>query len=61
MSEKMTTTDDTESRMLRAGWTRNYRGWWHPPSCVAAWPPGEAKEMFRRAEKRAKNGEGERI
>ena len=57
----MTAPDDTESRMLRAGWTRNFMGWWHPPACVAAWPPGEAREMFRESEKRAKNKEGETI
>jgi len=51
MSEETTTPDDTESRMLRAGWTRNYRGWWHPPACVACWPPGEAREMFRESER----------
>jgi hypothetical protein len=53
----MTTPDDTEARMLLAGWTRNFMGWWHPPACVACWPPGEAREMFRESEKRAKDGE----
>jgi hypothetical protein len=28
-----------------AGWVKNERGWWHPPSCVAAWPLDEAWEM----------------
>jgi len=37
-------------RMEDAGWMCNRKGWWHPPSCLAAWPFNEAKRMFLRDE-----------
>ena len=38
--------EDIKDQMEDAGWICNRRGWWHPPSCLAAWPFDEAKAMF---------------
>jgi hypothetical protein len=40
--------EDIKDQMEDAGWICNRRGWWHPPSCLAAWPFDEAKAMFLR-------------
>ena len=40
--------EDIKDRMEDSGWICNRRGWWHPPSCLAAWPFDEAKAMFLR-------------
>lgn len=36
------------SYLWARGYLENNRGWWHPPSCVAAWPIDEAYKMARR-------------
>ena len=32
------------------GWLENRNGWWHPPSCLASWPLGEAYDAAKRDE-----------
>ena len=44
---------DTDKRqyLFDGGWIQNYNGWWHPPSCLASWPLGEAYEMAKKDER----------
>lgn len=42
---KGTTDDDRRKYLEDGGWIENHRGWWHPPSCLASWPIGEAYVM----------------
>lgn len=52
---KMSKELDTKiaDRMEEAGWMCNHRGWWHPPSCLAAWPFEQARRMFLEDEDKA--------
>ena len=48
----MLADDQIMNDMEDDGWICNKRGWWHPPSCVAAWPFEEAKVMWQRDRER---------
>ena len=48
----MLADDQVMDAMEDDGWACNKRGWWHPPSCVAAWPFEEAKHMWQRDQAR---------
>ena len=45
------TDNEIMDLMEDKGWICNPRGWWHPPSCLAAWPFDEAKYMFLKDQK----------
>ena len=47
---KGTTDDDRRKYLEDGGWIENHRGWWHPPSCLASWPIGEAYVMAKKDE-----------
>ncbi len=41
---------DKAMYLWRGGWLENARGWWHPPSCLAAWPLDEAYAIAKKDE-----------
>jgi len=43
----MTESDIAEKYLRDGGWLQNFRGWWHPPNCLASWPLDQAVKMAR--------------
>ncbi len=48
--EEHVPTLDMAVFLREGGWIENHNGWWHPPSCLASWPLGEAYAMAKRDE-----------
>ena len=38
--------EEIKRRMSNAGWHRNDKNQWHPPSCIGSWTFNEAKRIF---------------